>query len=356
MTEPYQVHRQATAGENVQRILLAQIDDLIAELTANADKHDAIHKSRKLCKRIRATLRLVRDSLGEEVFSAANEFFRDASREMSAVRDSFVLVETLDSLEGMISAEIYHTLRPHLQAAHEQISDELLVQRNVTAEIADRIVAERARFTALPYDVANVEIFKGLRRVYKRGRNGLSRSRKAANDPHIHHEWRKRVKYFWHHCEMLEPVWPPFFADYAVELHLLSDFLGDAHDLAVLRETIAAQPDWLVETDRVQLDALLEQMEAALYQKAYPVGQRLFGLEGQAMWAWVKQMWVSWQAISAETTQTLTQEILSDRFLSVADAATLQNIPIRQLRAELRSGQRVGYKIGGRWVLDRTEF
>lgn len=356
MTNSYQVKKQMSAEENVQRILLAQIDDLIAELTENPDKHDAIHKSRKLCKRIRATLRLVRDALDEAVYQVANEFFRDASREMASVRDSVVLVKTLDQLSDVIAPEIYQTLRPHLQAEHERISDELLTQRDVTAEVADRIRAKRAEFVDLSLKSADVKTLKGLRRVYQRGRTGLSNARKSANNAHVHHNWRKRVKYFWHHCEMLEPVWPPLFADYAVELHLLSDYLGDAHDLFVLRETVAAQPEWLSDEERVQFDALLAEMEGALYEKAYPVGGRLFGLKEKAMWHWVKQMWGSWEVISAETTQLLTQEILSDRFLSVADVASQLNIPDRQLRAELRSGQRVGYKIGGRWVLDRTEL
>lgn len=356
MTNPYQLHKQQSASANAQRILLAQIDDLLVELTENPDKHEAIHQSRKLCKRIRATLRLVRDSIGEDVYKSANVFFRDASREMAAARDSYVLVKTVNGLEGAISAEIHHILHTHLQAEHERISNELLEQRDVSAEVAERVRVKRAEFAALPFTQTEIDAFKGLRRVYKRGRKGLSASIESQNDSHIHHNWRKRVKYFWHHCEMLEPLWPPLFADYAVELHLLSDFLGDAHDLFVLREMIAANPDWLAEAAREQVDTLLVDMETALYQKAYPIGLRLFGLETNGMWQWVKTMWKSWQAISDETTQTLTQEILSDRFLSVADSADLLDIPIRQLRAQLRDGQRAGYKIGGRWVLDRTSL
>jgi CHAD domain-containing protein len=298
----------------------------------------------------------VRDTLGEDVYNAVNAFFRDASREMSAVRDSVVLVDTLDVLIDQISPECYHALRSHLQAEHERISDELLNQRDVTAEIAERIVAKRAEFANLPLGERGIETYIGLRRVYGRGCNGMAQSKRSENEAHIHHEWRKRVKYFWHHCEMLEPVWPPLFADYAVELHLLSDFLGDAHDLAVLRDTVLANPDWLAATQREPLVALLTNREAALYQRAYPVGERLFGLQGDALWQWVERIWGSWQRIAVETTQLLTQQILSDRFLSVADAAALLDIPIDQLRADLRAGQRVGYKVGGRWVLDRTEL
>ncbi len=356
MSDTYQVKKGFSAEVNIQRILLAQIDDLIAALTENPNKHKAIHESRKLCKRIRATLRLVRDSLDEEVYREANAFFRDASCEMAAVRDSVVLVKTLDGLADAISAETYQTLHDHLQADHERISDELLNERDVTAEVAELIQAKRTEFATLSFNKDGIDALKGLRRVYQRGRAGLSRSTKSDSDAHTHHDWRKRVKYFWHHCEMLEPVWPPLFADYAVELHLLSDFLGDAHDLFVLRETVAAHPDWLLETEREQFDAVLSAMEVERYEKAYTVGSRLFGLKESAMWHWVKRMWGSWQLISAETTQTLTQEILSDRILSVADAAENLNIPIRQLRAELRDGQRAGYKIGGRWVLDRTQL
>ena len=53
---------------------------------------------------------------------AINVFFRDVSREMSAVRDSVVLIKTLDGLADVIAQDVYQTLHTHLQADHERIS------------------------------------------------------------------------------------------------------------------------------------------------------------------------------------------------------------------------------------------
>ena len=63
-----------------------------------ADPVEAVHEARKDMKKLRATLKLVRPVIGEEVYERENGRFRDAGRALSDVRDAQVRAETVEAL------------------------------------------------------------------------------------------------------------------------------------------------------------------------------------------------------------------------------------------------------------------
>ena len=77
-------------------------------------------------------------------------------------------------------------------------------------------------------------IATGLRATYRRARRALRRARtdRATDDLH---EWRKQTKYLWHQLQILTPLATGPVGELADEFHHLADYLGDEHDLAVLR-------------------------------------------------------------------------------------------------------------------------
>jgi len=203
------------------------------------DVHDteAVHEVRKCFKRVRAALRLVRDDLGNEVYHAENFGFRDAARPLTQVRDAQMLVETLDKLDP----------------AMPKVRDALLAnQRDVTTRVLrkDKALLGVKEFASHSLDRASKwaitrdgwpAIEGGLRRVYHMGHHALHR---ATENPSVEnlHEWRKQDKYLWHAFQLLEPVWTRGETGFADQFHELSRVLGDDHDLAVLRQTLAADP------------------------------------------------------------------------------------------------------------------
>ena len=78
-------------------------------------------------------------------------------------------------------------------------------------------------------------ITTGLRATYRRARRALRHARtdRATEDLH---EWRKQTKYLWHQLQILTPLATGAIGELADEFHHLADYLGDEHDLAVLRE------------------------------------------------------------------------------------------------------------------------
>src|SRR5665811_762772 len=76
----------------LRRLSLDEFDRAIGGLTQGSDLDQAVHEARKSMKRLRALLRLIRDTLGENVYRFENDLLRDAGRLIGPVRDSAVLV------------------------------------------------------------------------------------------------------------------------------------------------------------------------------------------------------------------------------------------------------------------------
>ena len=88
----------ASADRPVQQcreILLRQLAYAIEELEGSKAN---VHGARKQLKRARATLRLLRPTLGDELYRRENTVARDAARPLSMARDHEVLSDTLDGL------------------------------------------------------------------------------------------------------------------------------------------------------------------------------------------------------------------------------------------------------------------
>lgn len=114
--------------------------------------------------------------------------------------------------------------------------------------------------------------------------------------PGIFHEWRKRVKYLWHQIEILEALWPSVLSKLADELHLLSDYLGDDHDLAVLRWTILDNLSWFKnERELMRLVVLIDQERLALEAAAQPLGRRIYFDSPKLFAQRLETYWRAWQ-------------------------------------------------------------
>jgi len=132
----------------------------------------------------------------------------------------------------------------------------------------------------------------GLEATYGDGRRALRRFR-AAPSAELSHEWRKSVKYTWHHVELLEASGPSVLTPLAKALHDLSDALGDAHNLAVLADLVGAHPTRFGgpgTVDRVAKMAAdcrgdLEHRAIRLGLRVYAESPKAFGRRMAAYWA-----------------------------------------------------------------------
>jgi CHAD domain-containing protein len=268
--------------DGVRRIARGQLDMSIERLNGDTDENlgTAVHETRKSLKRLRATVRLARDELGDEVYRRDNVAFRDAGRRLGGARDSQVLLETLDALTDRYPdaapperfARFKRTLagqhgatqrRLHEGAAVVEVLGEL---RRAWARVGDWRL-EREGLDALA---------PGFKRIYRRGRRAYRTARQEPSTENLH-ELRKRAKHLWYAAQIVRAAAPKKMKRVARRAHELSNLIGEDHDLALLAERADERRDRFAnETAADELAALVERRRAELQREAMVLGRRVF--------------------------------------------------------------------------------
>jgi CHAD domain-containing protein len=295
----YRLADGEAADQGIRRIAAEQLDRAIGELTEGirADPTEAVHAARKALKKERSLLRLSRGSMKSSVRRRENAICRDAGRRLSAARDAEVMVEALDDLAeryaGQLPEKTFATIREHLREAG-RAPRQSLMDSGLTREIAEQLKGARVRTEQWRLKHGGWKAVKGgLRRSYRRGRKAFKR---AQADPTTEalHEWRKRAKDYWYHVRLLRPVAPRTMKGHAKEAHLLSDVLGDDHDLALLRERLLeARPTLPVDLDSVV--ALVDHRRGQLQAQAMVLGHRLYAEKPKAFVRRIRAYWKAWR-------------------------------------------------------------
>jgi hypothetical protein len=113
-------------------------------------------------------------------------------------------------------------------------------------------------------------------------------------------QWRKQTKYLWHQLQVLEPMRPGPLGELADQAHKLSDYLGDDHDLAVLREKVLQhRSTFKDEADLTAFLALLDRCQERLRAKAFLVGSRIYAEKPATFAARLGRYWQRWRAEKA---------------------------------------------------------
>ena len=294
----YRLGRGEPAGEGLRRIAIGRLDHAIDQLQAPGDDPEAVHEARKDLKKLRSALRLLRHRMGDASYRRENESARDAGRMLAGPRDAQVRLATLDALVegGAVDAATVSGLRSRLEADLRTRGAAQVLATEPPARLAE--AKGRARGWEVGGDGWDA-IGPGLRRSYRRGR---ARMAAAIERPTVEglHEWRKRVKDLWYHLRIIAPAWPPVIEALAEEAHVLSECLGDDHDLAVLASAARENHDAFEET--AHLDRLLEetaQRRGELQKRAVAIGRRLYADDPAAFAARAREWWRAWRSMEA---------------------------------------------------------
>jgi CHAD domain-containing protein len=168
--------------------------------------------------------------------------------------------------------------------------------QKVLGDIAASLRAASKRVKAWPLQTDGFPaIAPGLRLTFRRGRKALARVQNCPR-PENYHEWRKRAKDHWYHVRLLEDLWTDIMQAYEKTLNDVQSWLGDDHNLVLLREQIVAEPD-SYGSDK-DIDLLLK--VAAKYQKelrdgARSVGKRVYYEEKPRQFVQrMRQLWDEW--------------------------------------------------------------
>jgi excisionase family DNA binding protein len=358
----FELQVEESLGGGLHRILLERIDESLNLLQEPGEDFDkSVHEARKNCKRIRAVLRLMRYEIGNKPYGRENMVARDISRLLAPMRDSWVIVETLDGLKAQFAdqlpADSFDSIRAKLVSQYEVVRERFMADETILPQAIVELEALRKRVAKIELSDDFAAVGKGWQRVYQRGREGMAAAYAKANDPHEFHDWRKRVKYLWHQFEIFDIIWPVYMSEAAAELHKLADYLGDAHDLFVLKETIQEQPDIFADEPNCELlFKLIDQVQAHYEAAARPLGERLYAEQPSAFTVRLGQYWQVWQRYQVNGLPVQTVVLQPPTLLSSTEAAAQLGISVKQLRQKIGRGELPAVKVSGAWVINASDL
>jgi len=265
----FEIRLQHNVVAEIRRVAREEVGRAVTALEdARAGRFKGVHEARKRFKAIRALLRLVAPRLGP-TFRRENRWYRDAARQLAAVREAQASLETLDRLTGAEDA----TLRRKLEARYSARGGLQFRDTNVLAVLIDRLAEAGERIAGWPLAGEGFEVIEsGLRATYRRGRKGFRQAVRGASATALH-EWRKDVKYHRHHLELLAGLWPDVLAGAAGMARRLGDVLGDHHDLHQFRALLSRSPGRAgSEHERESVLAAAELRAGELETRAIAVG------------------------------------------------------------------------------------
>jgi CHAD domain-containing protein len=295
--------RNGEAGtRGIRRILRKELSQVLQLLDPAPPLSDEdIHQTRKSLKNIRAGLRLLRDILGDDIYERENACFRDAAKPLTEVRDAAVLMGTLDALvaesgEGL-DAQNLAAIRAVLVEQGREVRQRIFAVNGPVVMARNELQVARQRLQELPVGRHGWSILgKGLRRVYRKGREAFDTAR---SDPSVAnlHGWRKQAKYLWNQLEMLRPVAPHRIGKLADQAHDLGDLLGDDHDLAVLRQKLAELTGQIPDASVIgQLQGRIDTRREELQKETMNLGERIYDDRPGAFANRLHSRWRAWNS------------------------------------------------------------
>jgi CHAD domain-containing protein len=296
----YRFKLKESVPEGIRRIVGEEIESATKQLTngKGAKRDEAIHEARKSIKKIRAAVRLMEPELGS-IYSKENKRLGATGRRLSDVRDAEAIIEVFDGLvtkyrdqlKPEAARDIRRGLLKNKQDTKKRVHVETAIRQAISAlHATGREMAgwplKTDGFTALA---------RGFRRRYRRGQDAMAKARKQPA-PETFHDWRKRVKDHWYHVRLLESVWTEVLQAREAALKDLETWLGDDHNLVVLREKLHADPDQYGGERNVQLfSSLMEEYSKELREKSLSLGERIYEQKPKLLVREMSKLWDAWQ-------------------------------------------------------------
>jgi CHAD domain-containing protein len=295
----YRLERAEGAVEGMRRIALGRNEkaaERLREAREADDLSDCIHGARKDLKKLRAALRLLRHELGDQAYRAENARYREAGRLLAPSRDAEVKLETLESLRGRLAGRLpaeeiegwVEDLRRERDAAVATVRDGYAIE-----EALALIEEGRERIAIWPLGESSWKLVgPGVDRAYRRGRKAMRKATAEPSGEHLH-RWRKRVKDLWYHLRILRDAQPEALQPMLDQADELADFLGDRHDLDVLREDLLGREP--LAASRTALGEAIATRQEELAAAALDLGGRLYALKPKAFGREMKRGWKAWR-------------------------------------------------------------
>jgi len=301
----YTFKQKKSLAHEVSQIMEEELSSVELDLAATRLKHKAIHQARKSFKKIRALLRLIRGAIDSDTYTKENIFYRNISRQLSAIRDAQALIEAWEDLykytDHEIDAQTYAWVKAYLFKNRRKASYQILRRENAMLAAAEDITRHKPQTVSLKLESSDFDALEsGLKKVYKRGYKGHRLVQCDPSMEHIH-DWRKRVKYLYHHTQLLNHSWDSMMQAYAGELKKLSDDLGLWRDLGLLHDHLSENPEISHSIDMSPISLHIIGYQVKLLHSAITLGKHIYQEKPGRFTDRIKGYWNAWEIRSPMT-------------------------------------------------------
>ena len=301
----YRLKADEPVSEGIGRIVAEEIDSATQLLggASGSKRDEAIHEARKSVKKIRGVLRLVRPELGK-TYKKENASFRDVGQQLSELRDAAALLEVFDQLNkkfsGAIERKTLGAIKRGLENQKRE-TEQRLQPENVIRETMKTLASAAQRSKTWPLSKDGFEgVAPGLELSYREGRKALKKAEQDQNAV-SYHDLRKRVKDHWYHVRLLENLWTDVMQAHETSLKDLETWLGDDHNLAVLREKVEENPENFGDESGIQVFlALAAQHQQELRSNSITLAHRVYADKTRLFVRNLGQLWKAWREQPAQ--------------------------------------------------------
>jgi len=211
--------------------------DAMQQLAANPsiDMPLKIHECRKHIKKTRSVVRMIKPAINKDTWKMLNPALRNSGKALRELRELDAhlecianLMEKTDKTTGKDSLQAIYT---HLNKmyAYDLTQSEDALYKSITSAVSAQLLLKELNYKAITIDI----LLKGISLSYRRCRR-LCRSLNTDSPTTSLHEWRKCAKDLRYQIAAIAEAWPAMLNTLESEIHTLTDFLGRAHDLALL--------------------------------------------------------------------------------------------------------------------------
>jgi len=262
------------------------------------DRLEAIHSVRKEIKKVRATLGLVRGKMSANAYRKCVKTLRTAAKRLQDPRDARVRPQALERL-----IVHFQSRRP----ARSFAGIEKVLSQNCRKEVREfrkgksvaavgRLLRKINRGAGDLKVKANgwAAIQPGLQESYGSGRKTYEMALNKTSPKNLH-QWRKHVQDLWHQLRLLHSIQPERLHTAIDEMKLLSQYLGDDHDLVVLRQFVARHCAGRYAREVRMLDQLIDLRQKELRSTAFALGARFYAEKPSSFCRRLENYWHSWR-------------------------------------------------------------
>lgn len=262
----------------VRAIARDQTCKAIADLEQRTNIVEAVHDCRKRCKKIRGLVRMVRPGLGDD-YERANKTVRDGARLLSPLRDAHALSATFAELVtsggDIVDPDDVESVVEEFEYRADVAVRSPEAVRTACDEASELLYFARDQIDDWVIDDGWDAVWEGVAKTYQRGREALASVDECPTAERLH-DYRKRTKYTWYHIRLLEDVAPAVLQPMDDSFHTLSGLLGDDHDLSIIADDLAADPDAFGGDEPVRLARhLVAGRRDELQRRALRLGRQL---------------------------------------------------------------------------------